>query len=170
MANTELPGKGHPAAADRSGDAKTPDAAPGAQLPGRLGRLLPGEMDPAELRLVVPTGTKVDVGGWLNRGRVWLCAAADRLVLLAAGHDPYVETVEYAKLRRSAYNPVTGRLVLAGSAPPRASDLALGPPDAHEVLKLIRGCRAGGTRQRGTAGCRAPAAIHRGGDVAGPTG
>ena len=59
------------------------------------------------------TDTKVDVGYWLGKRRVWACLLKQELLLLAWGRRPYVERIPLAKLRESRYNHLTGQLLLA---------------------------------------------------------
>ena len=91
-----------------------------------------------EARLLVRTGTRVDVGQWLRRGRVWAAALAGEMVLFAPGRRPYCERVPFSHLGESVYNPVTGELVLAPAQGVSARSLRMPPLDGYRFLSLLR--------------------------------
>jgi len=69
-----------------------------------------------EVFVIARTGTKIDVGSWLLRGRVWVFALSDSLAIVAcgpAGLRVRAEKIPYDDLRESQYNHVTGELALA---------------------------------------------------------
>ena len=93
-----------------------------------------------EVFVVARTGTKVDVGSWLLRGRVWVLALSDSLAILAcgaAGLRIRAETIPYEKLRRSRYNHVTGELALAPVGAPGIRGLRVDPLTGYQVLAQI---------------------------------
>jgi hypothetical protein len=90
--------------------------------------------------LIVRTGTKVDVGSWLFRGRIWLAVLDDGLAAVASapgGARPLAEIVPFHGLRRSRYNHVTGQLVLAPTGLAGTKGLAMSPIEGCQVLAQI---------------------------------
>lgn len=87
--------------------------------------------------LVLRSPTKVDVGSFLRKSRVWLCAAASDLVLFAAGHKPLLLRIPYAHLQQSLYNQVTGELVLAPDRKYPLSHVELSPVQGYQLLAQI---------------------------------
>lgn len=83
------------------------------------------------------TGTKVDVGYWLGKRRVWACLLEQELLLFARGRRPYVERIPLAVLRESRYNHVTGELVLAPFETVAVKALKVTPLAALEILAYI---------------------------------
>jgi len=100
----------------------------------RLAESLVGEDD---VMVLLKSRTRVDVGGWLGRRRVWVAALRDSLALFAPGRRPCRARIPFAQLRGSTYNPVTGELVLAPAedAPVRA--LRVSPLDGYQMLAQI---------------------------------
>jgi hypothetical protein len=97
-----------------------------------------------DVYMVVRTRTKVDVGSWLARGRVWLVVLADSLVVAATAPGaaaPMAEEVPFGKLRGSRYNHVTGQLAPPPAAIPGAKGLAMGPVEGAQVLAQIHHMR-----------------------------
>jgi len=93
-----------------------------------------------DVYLAVPTRTRIDVGSWLLRGRVWLFALADELALVACGacgRRWYVRRIAYADLLDSRYNHVTGQLALAGAGPLPFRGLKMPPLEGYQVLAQI---------------------------------
>jgi hypothetical protein len=90
-----------------------------------------------DLYVAVPSGTAADVGSWLGRRRVVVCALKGALVLAAHGPRPYAERVPYAALRESQYNHVTGELVLGPAPDARVRRLRVSPLDGYQVLAQI---------------------------------
>ncbi|HUT01790.1 MAG TPA: hypothetical protein VM031_05010 [Phycisphaerae bacterium] len=88
----------------------------------------------------VRTGTRIDVGTWLLRGRVWVFALRDSLAVVACGPcglKVRAERVPYESLRESQYNHVTGELALAPAKGLPLRGLALDPLDAYQLLAQI---------------------------------
>ncbi len=109
-------------------------------MPRRTRTLAKKIIDGQDIFLIVRTGTKVDVGSWLTRGRVWLVALEDSLVLVAtglAGPRPLAERIEYDRLRESQYNHVTGQLVLSPAKLAGTRGLNLPPIQGCQVLAQI---------------------------------
>jgi len=89
--------------------------------------------------LAAPTGTKIDVGSWLLKGRVWALALADALAIVACGpcgRRVLARKIPYARLRRSQYNHVTGEVALA---PEKTGlrGLKLDPVTGYQLLAQI---------------------------------
>ena len=80
---------------------------------GRLRQFVESVVGEAGVFHVCKTATKIDVGYWLGKRRVWACLLEKDLLLCARGRRPYVERIPLAELRESRYNHVTGQLVLA---------------------------------------------------------
>jgi hypothetical protein len=125
-----------------------PLAAPGgalARMPRRTRAMAEGLIAGQEVFLVVRTGTKVDVGSWIARGRVWLAVLGDSLVVVAsgiAGPRPLAERIPFSRLRESRYNHVTGQLALAPATLAPAAragvrGLSLAPIEGCQVLAQI---------------------------------
>jgi len=88
----------------------------------------------------VRTGTKVDVGSWLLRGRVWIFALADSLVYVACGGcglRAHARQIPYNRLRESQYNHVTGQLALAPVEGLPFRGLQVDPIEGYQVLAQI---------------------------------
>ena len=86
------------------------------------------------------TGTKIDVGSWLLRGRVWAFALADSLVFVACGscgQRAQARRIPYNQLRESQYNHVTGQLALAPVKGLSFRGLRVDPVDGYQVLAQI---------------------------------
>jgi hypothetical protein len=109
--------------------------------------LLAAHGDGALPALLLRTGTTVDVGQWLARGRIWLCGGGEELVLLAAGKVPYVELIARAALRGSLYNPVTGELVLAPADGLRQRRLSVPPVEGYRALQWLGGQASADVKQ-----------------------
>ncbi len=85
--------------------------------------------------LLIRTGTTVDVGQWVRRGRVcgmWLDGA---WVMFAAGKRAFVETVDASCLGGSLYNHMVGALVLAPAPGVQVRALKMTPLEAGRVLR-----------------------------------
>ena len=139
-------------------DVVTIEGAPPAHLPPAITRPLPDAeaalrrmgRAPAELArkllagrevyAVVRTGTKVDVGSWLARGRIWLIVLEDSLAVVATARGagrPMAQEVPFPKLRRSRYNHVTGQLAPSPATLPGTKGLAMSPVEGAQVLAQI---------------------------------
>jgi len=106
-------------------------------MPARSRRLAEGLIGSDAVYLLARTGTTVDVGRWLRRGRVWVAALGEALVLVAGGPRPLAERIDYDRLGESRYNHVTGQLALAPAALEGAGGLAFPPIEAYQVLAQI---------------------------------
>ncbi len=84
------------------------------------------------------TGTKVDVGYWTGKRRVWSCLLDDQLLLCAIGRLSFVERIPLDELRDSQYNHVTGEIVLAPIEITKVQTLKVPPLAALEMLTNIR--------------------------------
>lgn len=84
------------------------------------------------------TRTRVDVGMWYRKGRVWACPLAGELLLFAEGARPWVERIPYTDIRESKYNHVTAEIAFAPSETLTVSTLRLPPLEALALLKHFR--------------------------------
>ncbi len=128
------------ASSDRQPLAPVSAAGALARLPARVRPLAEGLIGDDAVRLVLRTRTKADVGQWFLRGRVWLVALDEALVLTAAvwgGPRPLAERIEYTRLRESRYNHVTGQLALSPATVAGVRGLSLGPIEGRQVLAEI---------------------------------
>ena len=110
-------------------------------LPGMtaaVGRLLAEACGGVDVFAVVRTRTKADVGEWFRNGRVWACATATDLVLLAAGRIPFVQRTPFGRLQESVYNHITGELVLAPGRELRVNRVRVTELDGYQLLAQIR--------------------------------
>jgi len=88
-------------------------------------------------QFVLLTRSRVDVGQWLSRGRLWLAWTDGALLLFAAGKRPFVERLAASDLTESLYNPVTAELVLLPAAAARQRNVRLAPVEGWNLLKRI---------------------------------
>ena len=131
-------------------------SAPALAAMSRAERRLAEELIGADEALFAArTDSRVDVGSWLGPGRLWAFALRHELVLAAHGPRPYTERIPYSRIRESAYNPVTGELVLAPpvshlyfahgryvpnkDATPHARGLRVPPLEGYQLLAQIHG-------------------------------
>lgn len=121
-----------------------PAAAPKADRDAAFARLTAGERQTLERALAGrplfwfgPTRTRVDVGEWFRRARVWLGVSRDDLVLLAHGKVPFVERVPLDDLGGTQYNVITGELVLEPAPSLSLKRVVLPPVEAGQVLSQI---------------------------------
>jgi hypothetical protein len=94
----------------------------------------------ADVRMVVRTGGRVDVGSWFRNARIWMWVLGEELVLIAAGWagpNPYVQRVEFSQLQESIYNHVTDQLVLAPAEDVPVKALGMPPTKGYQVLAQI---------------------------------
>lgn len=113
-------------------DRALPPSMPAASA-ARARKLIEGR----DVYQVVRTGTKVDVGSWIARGRVWLMVLQDSLVVVATAPGasrPLAEEVPFSGLDRSQYNHVTGQLATAPAALGATKGLTMSPVEALQVL------------------------------------
>ena len=73
----------------------------GTRLGGARLRFVESIIDEAEVFHVRRTDTKVDVGYWLGKRRLWACVTEGELLLFARGRRPYIERIPLAELRES---------------------------------------------------------------------
>jgi hypothetical protein len=86
------------------------------------------------------TGTRIDVGNWFLKGRVWVFALADSLAVIACGlcgNACRAQKIPYAHLRESRYNHVTGQLALAPAGDLPFRGLRIDPIQGYQVLAQI---------------------------------
>ena len=114
-----------------------PLAAPLAQMRPPERRLAEEAIGTRPVFFLVKTRTRVDVGHWLRDGRLWAAALIDGLELFAPGRRPYRESVPFAQLRGSVYNPVTGELALVPAHGVRVRGLKMPPLDGYQMLAQI---------------------------------
>jgi len=91
-----------------------------------------------EALFAVRTESRVDVGRWRGRSRLWAFALRDSLALVAHGARPYTERISYSQIGESTYNPVTGELVLAPPHHLKATGLRMAPLEGYQMLAQIR--------------------------------
>ncbi|MFP4354939.1 MAG: hypothetical protein ACLFUJ_07410 [Phycisphaerae bacterium] len=120
-----------PAAVTRTGHA----------VPGKVCALAETHLGRAPAGTWLATATRVDVGNWLRRARVYLCLDGDTLLLVAAGHDGYCQEASLSCLDESIYNPATGALVLAPAKDLAVRSLEMAPLDARALLERIGSAR-----------------------------
>jgi hypothetical protein len=87
------------------------------------------------------THTKVDVGFWTGKRRVWCCLLDDELLVFASGRTPstsFVERIPFGEVGESQYNHITGEIVLAPIQTARIQTLKVAPLVAAEILTYIR--------------------------------
>lgn len=101
-------------------------------------RLLMEQLGDEEAAWLVRSRTKVDVGLWFRKRKVWCCLARQRLLLLAAGKTSVVENVPVDDLKKTRYNHITGELILSPAEGARIRCLRMPPLDAFELLSQIR--------------------------------
>lgn len=120
----------------------TPPAQGGASLPvsllsKELLDILRQGADTAEVKHLVQTRTRFDVGLWLRGRRVWLAATSDRLVAFADGPRPYMQSVPLSELTTSFYCHMSGELVCVPSGVLEIRSFAMDPDEAWRFLTLI---------------------------------
>ncbi len=99
--------------------------------------MLDGVMDGRTLSWFGPTGTRVDVGLWFRKARVWIGVFETEIVLLAAGKQPFLERADLDDLGEAQYNVLTGELVLEPAPSLSLKKLVLSPIEAGQVLSQI---------------------------------
>ena len=98
--------------------------------------MLGQRVEPVGVELVA-TRTRVDVGMWFRKGRVWACMLPTELLLVAQGKCPRVERMPFGKLGESRYNHVTGELVLSPAEGVEIRQLAVPPLEGLRILQTI---------------------------------
>ncbi len=86
---------------------------------------------------LLKTRTKVDVGTWFFKRRVWAGLLQGELLLFAAGKRPYAERIPFDQLGKSEYNHVTGEVMLAPVEGARVTGLKTPPLEGLRVLAHI---------------------------------
>lgn len=122
--------------------ADPPEGDPMASLPAKTRQLAADRLEGGRVLRVIRTQTRVDVGGWLGRRRVWLIVHADGLLLVATGRPapkPLVQNAAFDDLKESVYNHVTASLVLAPAKDLAVRSLKMDPAVGTEVLEIITG-------------------------------
>lgn len=125
---------GRPSALDRPVNVRDPAW---ARLPAEVAAQLEPELPGDPVFLVLPTGTRVDVGGWTGPRRVWVLARRDRLTMVAWGVQPLHVEVPFADLADSLYNHVTGAVDLAPAPDCPVTALRCAPPEGAQILAQI---------------------------------
>ena len=100
-------------------------------------RFLDSQIDGRPVFHILKTHSKVDVGTWFFKRRVWACLLGDELLLFARGRQPYVERVPFDRLQRSEYNHVTGEVMLAPADGLRVGHLKMPPLEGLHLLAHI---------------------------------
>lgn len=120
--------------------AATPDAA-APRLSAAIHGLLEGRgLATAPVRFAAASTTRIDTGGWLTGGPLWVALVDDRLVLAAAGRKPYLLDLPASALSQAVYNHVTGTLVFRpGVASQDVPPVQLDPLVARSLLALAAG-------------------------------
>ena len=91
-----------------------------------------------DVYLVQQTGTKVDVGYWMGKRRVWTCLLDNEMLLFALGRVNFFDRIPFSELRDSQYNHVTGEIVLAPIEITKVQTLQVPPLAALEILAHFR--------------------------------
>lgn len=94
---------------------------------------------------VVRSATRVDVGLWFRRARIWVFATAEGLLLAAwgthtPGPRPWLRVLPAASLVEATYNHVTGALLLRPADGDPVPPLVLPPHDGYRLLAHIHHC------------------------------
>ena len=116
---------------DRQGEAY-------GRLPAATRALLERAAGGDDVLVLVRTATRVDVGLWFRRRRLWVGCLAHAMVFVAPGPAPVAVRAPLAALAKARYNPVTGELALPpmeGLAPRGLKVPAL---DAYQILSQIQ--------------------------------
>jgi len=108
-----------------------------ARLGSARGRFLDSLIDEKAVLHVLKTDTKVDVGSWLFKRRVWICLLEMEILLFATGRRPYLERIPLAQLQRSTYNHVTGEVVLSPFESAQVQGLKVMPLCGLQILAHI---------------------------------
>lgn len=87
--------------------------------------------------VLYPTRSRVDVGYWFGRRRVWCGLWPDRLLLFAFGRRPFAQWLPVSELGESLYNHVTGEVILAPASGARCWRLRLAPLEGYEFLERV---------------------------------
>ena len=115
---------------------KTPRRLPWSALRGR--DLLEKTAAGRPLSHVLRTRTAWDVGQWFHDATVWVGLCGDSLLVCAAGRDALAASIPRAQLRESAYNAVTGELMLAPAPDAPIASVALPPVEGEALAAELR--------------------------------
>lgn len=87
---------------------------------------------------LIKTGTKVDVGLWFRRRKVWLFLTPDEIVIFTAGRWNFVERIKFDQLNETVYNHITGEIILAPYEG-EVNSLKVDPLSGYYIAEKIRG-------------------------------
>ena len=104
-------------------------------------------MGNAEIRVLMKTHTKVDVGHWLRNGWVWVCVTATELILLASGRVPFVQRAPLEHAQKSAYNHITGEVIFAPAEAMKLRRVILPALDGYQLLAHVVKPAPGGQKE-----------------------
>lgn len=99
--------------------------------------VLQDAIDTNAMRGLLRTRTRVDVGMWFRKGRIWVSPMTEELVLIAEGTRPYILRIRYDEIARSRYNHVTAELVFAPNEDLDVKSLRMTPLEALELLRYV---------------------------------
>ena len=74
---------------------------------------------------------------WFHKGRILVLAMADEIALFAAGKRPFIAKINFAHLRESLYNHVTGEVILAPVKGIAMTTIKLSPAGGYQLLAQI---------------------------------
>lgn len=133
--------------------APSPDNAAEEAMLTRRERVLFDELCGSDrVRVLLLSESMADVGRWLIRGRVWVCATDTELVAFAAGWRPLMQRIPYRHIQESLYNMITGELVLAPNYQFAVNRIRLSPLEAYQMLAQIYAAgRTGGSQENSHA-------------------
>lgn len=106
-----------------------------AALPRSLAALA-NDIKAEQITWLMKTATRVDVGSWFFKRRLWVCATDLRLYLLANGPRPYTKKLDYCGIKHQVYNHVTGDLTFK-SVDDELVTLKMSPSEGYDLLKII---------------------------------
>ncbi len=96
-----------------------------------------GEARNSDVSFCVCTRTRVDVGSWICKRRVWVYVLDGYLLLMARGRRPLIENVPFDQLRDSLYNHVMGEVVLGPAQGVKVTRLRMSPLEARKLLRFV---------------------------------
>ena len=115
---------------------KVPIRLPWSALRGR--DLLEKTAAGRPLSHVLRTRTSWDVGQWFHDAKVWVGLCDDSLLVCAAGRKELAASIPRSQLRDSAYNAVTGELMLAPAQDAPVSSVSLPPVEGEALAAELR--------------------------------
>jgi len=107
---------------------------PDARMRESERRLLADALGEANIRVLMKTRTKVDVGQWLRNGRVWACVTESEVILFAAGRVPFVQRAPLDQLQDSVYNHITGEVIFGSDGERKLKRVILPALDGYQLL------------------------------------